>query len=57
MAVFHNGAGPLWLSVLIAAAEWSIPPWEIAGGDKLTWWFRWVEYGNLRAEKMKKDYG
>jgi len=29
--------------VLLAAADWSVPPWEIAGGKKLLWLFRWRE--------------
>jgi len=43
------------MSVLIAAAEWGIPPWELAGGTKLVWWYRWIRYQNLRSEKYKQD--
>jgi hypothetical protein len=32
----------MWVAVLDAAKDWGIPPWEIAGGNKLIWWERWV---------------
>jgi hypothetical protein len=25
---------------LDAAKEWGVPPWDIGGGTKLTWWYR-----------------
>jgi hypothetical protein len=40
---------------LVAAEKWGCPPWEIAGGNKLVWWFRWVEGQRLVNEKLKLD--
>jgi hypothetical protein len=45
------------MGVLIAAEEWGCPPWEIAGGDKLKWYFRWQEYAKHRAKKQRIDAG
>lgn len=53
-AVWHGAAGPLWMAVLIAAQEWGSPPWEIAGGNKLTWLYRWMYW---RSQQNKKDQG
>jgi len=53
---FHTGdysEMPMWANVLVAAEEWGCPPWEIAGGNKLQWFFRWTEY-QPRREKAKR---
>jgi len=39
------------MGVLLAAEEWGVPPWEIAGGARVTWYLRWVEYHNMRTAK------
>jgi hypothetical protein len=26
---------------LDAATDWGIPPWEIGGGSRLLWWYRY----------------
>lgn len=43
----------MWGSVLVAAAEWGTPPWLIAGGSPVVWFFRWVEYSNAREKAIK----
>lgn len=45
------------MGVLAAAKEWGCPPWEIAGGHKLTWYIRWQEYRKQIAEKVKVANG
>lgn len=36
-----NQSPPAWVDVLAAAKEWSTPPWKIAGGSRVMWWFRY----------------
>lgn len=43
------------MSVLLAAREWGRPPWELAGGAKVLWYLRWIEFNNLTAERDKKN--
>jgi hypothetical protein len=35
---------------LDAAADWKVPPWELAGGSPLLWYLRFRAYRNERAE-------
>jgi hypothetical protein len=41
--------------VLIAASEWGTPPWEIAGGSRLTWYLRWNEWKKLEHKRMQQE--
>ena len=54
-AIYHGGAGPWWMGVLVAAKEWGATPWDIAGGSRLQWYTRWVEYENTitKARQVK----
>jgi len=36
---------------MIAAAEWGVPPWDIAGGDKMTWMMRWIYWKDQQGKK------
>lgn len=53
-----GGKPPVWASVLIAAEDWGQPPWIIAGGDPVTWFYRWAEYKHWRnraeEQQMKR---
>jgi hypothetical protein len=40
--------------VLLAAEEWGVPPWEIAGGAKYLWFTRWNFF---RGQVNKKQAG
>jgi len=39
--------------VLVAAQEWGCPPWEIAGGGKMTWFYRYLEY-RMQMQKARE---
>lgn len=54
-AVECGGSAPLWVDVLTAAREWGTPPWELAGGDRLRWFFRWQEWTQLVMGKRQRD--
>jgi hypothetical protein len=50
--------------VLIAAETWGCPPWEIAEGDKVTWYMRWrffqgqrIKREEIEADDLKEQYG
>ncbi len=44
-----GGKPPIWAAVLLAAEEWSIPPWEITGdGERVMWFYRWAAYRHWR---------
>jgi len=45
-----GGKSPLSLGILAAAAEWGCPPWQIAGGDPLDWYFKWQFWQEQRAK-------
>ena len=50
-AVHHGGQLPVWGEVLLAAAEWGCPPWEVAGGGSpALWFFRWRVLADQRAQ-------
>jgi len=38
----------------MASEEWGCPPWEIAGGSKLHWFYRWIAYAERRNKAMKE---
>ena len=40
---------------LIAAEEWGSPPWEIAGGSRLAWFWRWAFWRSQVNMKRKSD--
>jgi hypothetical protein len=49
-----NGAStaPGWCTILEAAKEWGIPPWQISPDEgDVIWFFRWVEYRNALATR------
>lgn len=37
------------------AEEWGVPPWEIAGGTRLTWVLRWRVWRSEINKKKKRD--
>jgi len=37
---------------LDAAKDWGIPPWQIGGGTRLLWWYR---YEARRDEHIKAE--
>jgi len=39
--------------VLVASEEWGTPPWEIAGGSKMDWFFKWMKYAEQRNIKAQ----
>jgi hypothetical protein len=53
----EGGSGPGWLSTLLLAEAWSIPPWEVLGVEHPQAWDRWKwiirqrELINKRAQK------
>jgi hypothetical protein len=55
--VHHGKGGPWWLAVLVAAESWGCPPWEIAGGGRLMWWFRWQAYQKHLAKAQEVRHG
>jgi len=47
----------------VAAESWGCKPWDLAGGDPLTWFLRFIEFQNakqnrqdLEAQRMKKEW-
>lgn len=54
-AVRHGGSAPLSLLVLAAAEDWGCPPWEIAGGDPKTWFYRWTYWKSQVSKKQQSD--
>jgi len=56
--VFHGGPAPGWVSVLTAAKEWGIPPWEISPTvPKVLWWQRWAYWQEQVNKKRTFDDG
>lgn len=49
IALQHGGKLPLRSTVLAAARDWGVPPWEVMRGPAV-WLVRWTEENNLRAE-------
>jgi hypothetical protein len=41
------------------AAEWGKPPYEVFGGSKTLWWFRWKVRRELvmKANKEREKHG
>jgi hypothetical protein len=39
----------------MAAEEWGTRPWKIAGGSSVIWYFRWLEYHNLRVKRLERE--
>jgi hypothetical protein len=39
---------------LEAAEAWGTPPWEIFGGDRLTWYLRFVVRRGIKIEQVNK---
>jgi hypothetical protein len=54
-AIHHSGSGPAWLGILLIAEQWGTPPWKIAGGSPMIWYFRWVEFWNQKQKKYEVD--
>jgi hypothetical protein len=55
-----GGKPPVWAAVLIAAEDWGMPPWEIAGdGERVKWFLRWAEFkhwrGKAETAQMKRN--
>jgi len=45
------------MGVLVAAKEWGSTPWDIAGGSRLQWWTRWIEYENQNTKARQVKNG
>lgn len=39
------------------AEEWGTPPYEIAGGSKIAWRYRWTLWHNKREQNKSKQSG
>jgi hypothetical protein len=39
----------------MAAKDWGTPPWKIAGGDKLDWFYRWQFFTSQMQAKEARD--
>lgn len=51
-----GGKPPAWAAVLIAAEDWGLPPWEIAGdGEPVKWFYRWAEYKHWRNKAEEQQ--
>jgi len=51
ISALHYGAKPpLWVLILIAAEKWGVPPYQIAGGSKLLWFWRFCEYEEQKSK-------
>jgi len=56
--VHGNGSGgPLWMTILAAAKEWGVPPWEIdtQTDSKALWLMRWSYLQNQIAKKNESE--
>ena len=52
---FNTNEAPIWLGPILAASDWGVPPWEIAGGGtQLQWYMRWSAYRRV-ALRVQKD--
>lgn len=45
------------LAILVAAAEWGCPPWLIAGGDAVEWFFKWQFWKEQQAKAEEVAHG
>ncbi len=48
---------PGWVTVLEAAKEWGIPPWQVEDEASVLWWQRWqvLREETARARKNAAD--
>jgi len=42
------------VGVLAAAEAWGCPPWEIAGGSPLDWYYRWSFWKEQTAKAQER---
>lgn len=48
---------PIWVAQLDFARDWAVKPWELFGGRKLLWWYRWKTQRDARIKIQQAKNG